>query len=606
MMRDNLKDNFNNLKTFVSNILNNEKEILKFKVLQKPKDFQMLITLIKYFLLKVIIISKNKWLKIVKNSLDENEKLGKKRLINIFFIGLFNFFASTPINIIIVLPLTFGSLFYILENQKQQNLKSKIATIFAFLFGHFVSLFWWFFIPLTTDFLHLFWLTPFAILGLPCLMACLFIPFIALFSLVFDRFLLQNNNKIINKTLDIFNIKTSNLKDIKLLLIFTLSWLCGDFVRGHIIFGGFPWMMLGHFVNYSFAFQSVRLLGIDLYSIFFLLLVLVPYFLIFKKKNILLQKISYLILIAWAINCTLGLLIVMVNLVNLNNKINANIVGSQINHEASLNLERDYIDILNKNVKLISWISHSNKDTILLFPESSINKTLENGSNIAKNLGYFIPNEKSILLGGGIYIEEIKEIKNENSFFEDKYKAYNVIYAINKDGNITDLYKKQKLVPFGEYLPFRSIIPQELINMVGGMIDFSKDGENDLFVFYRDLPIIYPTICYESIFPSYVKHNIKKSRKKILEMDDKYLKESEIKNIKERGEIIVNLTNDIWMGHSTGAYQHFLMARFLAVYTGLPVVRVSNNGISAYIDKTGVVRTKTKLNKEDILYVNNI
>ena len=74
----------------------------------------------------------------------------------------------------------------------------------------------------------------------------------------------------------------------------------------------------------------------------------------------------------------------------------------------------------------------------------------------------------------------------------------------------------------------------------------------------------------------------------------------------ERGEIVVNLTNDAWLKWSVAPYQHFLMARFLAVATGLPVVRVSNNGISAFIDHYGRIIAKTSLNQEDLLLIGRI
>ena len=45
------------------------------------------------------------------------------------------------------------------------------------------------------------------------------------------------------------------------------------------------------------------------------------------------------------------------------------------------------------------------------------------------------------------------------------------------------------------------------------------------------------------------------------------------------------------------------MTRFLAVATGIPVIRASKNGISAIIDKTGVVIQKTGLNKQDLIFL---
>ena len=169
------------------------------------------------------------------------------------------------------------------------------------------------------------------------------------------------------------------------------------------------------------------------------------------------------------------------------------------------------------------------------------------------------------------------------------------------------MYKKQKLVPFGEYIPLRQWLPRLTRSITGDSFDFATDGQNDLFIFYKNLPIIYPIICYESIFPDYVKNNIDISREQLKkDITNDYAARVGVSSLDERKELIVNVTNDVWMGWSVGSYQHFLMNRFLAVATGLPVVRVSNNGFSAFIDSCGRVRAKTKLNQEDLLFVGTI
>ena len=578
----------NKIQQYLNNVINNINKQL-FKKQTKIKFIQLntlkYLSIIAVFSIKTSFNIKNFWINLVKKTIKCNTK---KKFLYVFCIGLFNCIATTPFSIIIILPITFGSLFYILEHQQNQTLKHQVITITSFLFGHFVSIFWWLFIPLTTDFIHLFWITPFAILGLPFLFSIIFLPFFILFfklwCYVFEK------NKFVIKCLTIFNIDYTKIKDLKLFFVFLLSWFCGDYVRGHIIFGGFPWMMFGHFVNYSFAFQSVKLFGVDIYSIFFLSLVLIPYFFIFKRNNIVVKKVSYTIFALWIINCVVGLFIITVSKPT---QIKANIVASQANIPATLQEEITANEILSKNVSLISWSAYSNHNTIMLMPESAINMPVRSGDYNVKHIANIIPNNQSILIAGGV---------DYNQFTN---KLYNVSYAINSDGYIVDVYHKQKLVPFGEYLPFREILPEGIINITGMSLDFSSDGDNDLFILYRNLPVIYPTICYESIFPQYVKKNIKKSRKQLKTIAQEDNNKSFIP-LKERGEIIINLTNDAWLKWSVGPYQHFLMARFLAVYTGLPVVRVSNNGISAYIEKTGVVKTQTGLNKEDILYVKNI
>ena len=86
-----------------------------------------------------------------------------------------------------------------------------------------------------------------------------------------------------------------------------------------------------------------------------------------------------------------------------------------------------------------------------------------------------------------------------------------------------------------------------------------------------------PIICYEIAFPNYV---AKKSKK---------------------ADIILNLTNDGWFGISSGPYQHLVASRFRAVENKIPVIRVSNSGITAYIDEYGRIVKKINLNIEGVL-----
>ena len=69
-------------------------------------------------------------------------------------------------------------------------------------------------------------------------------------------------------------------------------------------------------------------------------------------------------------------------------------------------------------------------------------------------------------------------------------------------------------------------------------------------------------ICYEAIFP----HEVR---------------------TKERPDTLLQITNDAWIGNSWGPKQHFVIAKTRSTELGLPLVRVSNNGISAIVDGFG-------------------
>ena len=533
---------------------------------------ELLFLSIKNLLLRSYVVCKRRWCRFIKKILNTK---GIKKYGLVMLLGIWNCLATTPFSFIVVLPLTFGSLFYIIDKSKNEKIRTQFAILFFFLLGHFISIFWWMFVPLTIDLSHFFWLIPFAIVGIPLAITLHFVPFLLISLLIWNKF-----------------YKNKHYDMLYFAFFFLSSWFFAEYIRGHFTFGGFPWMMFGHFVIYAFAIQPVRFFGIDVFSICFLALVLVPYFWIFKK-SIFSRQVCLGIITAWLLNCLFGLTAISI----LKPKpVELNIAGSQINADALLGFGGlDYdLPILKKRLKQISWLSKSRRPTLLLLPEGSTSFPIISQDNIASGMGSIVPNDNSLLLVGGLY--------------RDGLQSYNVIYSLTRYGDIVSMYKKQRLVPFGEYIPFRQYFPFLIYSITGGMIDFGRgnDTNNNLYVMYREMPIIYPVICYESIFPELVNSSIYKSRKAINSIPKEYKQQHHIKEISERGELIVNLTNDAWMKWSIEGYQHFLMTRFLAVSTNLPVVRLSNNGISAYIDNFGVVHEQTKLNTEDILFINNL
>ncbi len=156
----------------------------------------------------------------------------------------------------------------------------------------------------------------------------------------------------------------------------------------------------------------------------------------------------------------------------------------------------------------------------------------------------------------------------------DSQKVWNSLHAVDGEARVVATYDKFHLVPFGEYVPFRDVLPIDKITPGRG--DFSA-GPGIQTLRIPGLPPVSPLICYEVIFPG------------------------QVVDRSDRPAWLLNITNDAWFGRSVGPHQHFAAARLRAVEEGLPLVRVANTGISAIIDAYGRVRGLLPLGRAGVV-----
>ena len=140
---------------------------------------------------------------------------------------------------------------------------------------------------------------------------------------------------------------------------------------------------------------------------------------------------------------------------------------------------------------------------------------------------------------------------------------------------IQSIYDKTFLVPFGEYLPLGGLLKYfNIFNNSYRLIDGFSSGTGLKLVKNSDLPTFLPLVCYEALFSNEILGKVNEAR------------------------WILNITNDAWFGNSSGPKQHLNIARMRALENNIPLVRVSNNGISAKISKDGKIEEYIALNKE--------
>jgi apolipoprotein N-acyltransferase len=195
--------------------------------------------------------------------------------------------------------------------------------------------------------------------------------------------------------------------------------------------------------------------------------------------------------------------------------------------------------------------------THLIWPESAFPFFLDREPEALTQIADLLPAGVSLITGAIRLEAPLPGEKNP--------RVYNSIRVLRDDGAIIGTYDKVYLVPFGEFLPFQTLLEsiglQQLTRVRGGF----NAGTRRRALNIPGLPPAAPLICYEAIYSGYV------------------LSEG------ARPRWLLNLTNDAWFGITPGPYQHFAQARLRAIEEGLPLVRVANNGISAIIDPLGRV-----------------
>jgi apolipoprotein N-acyltransferase len=133
---------------------------------------------------------------------------------------------------------------------------------------------------------------------------------------------------------------------------------------------------------------------------------------------------------------------------------------------------------------------------------------------------------------------------------------YNSILALTGTGAV--FYDKRHLVPYSEFLPVPAFVRQWLRLMNLPYADFTSGSELQAPLLAGGLKLA-PTVCYEDGFGSAQLALVRAS------------------------DVLVNVTNDAWFGHSPARYQHLQIARMRALESGRYLLRAGNDGISAII-----------------------
>ena len=294
-------------------------------------------------------------------------------------------------------------------------------------------------------------------------------------------------------------------------LFFTSSWIIFELLRS-FLFTGFPWGLIAYTWSWSIQFvQIVSVIGVYGLSFLTILCSALIGLSFIKKENFIFLIISTLILI----------LLFSYGHVRIKNYSNSY-------HDNQYRIVHTHFDQKEKWKKenIEKMASNGSSNLITIFPETAF--------------GMYNVRNSNWLVG---------HIREENGDY------FNSIGFSNK------IYDKKKLVPFGEYIPYErqlKILGLKNIIFMGSM----RSGKEQQDFVDNFLPLI----CYESVFPNFVR-----------------------KSLKEETELIINISNDAWFGEGTGPQQHFTHTRFRSIEHGISLIRSANKGISALVNPIGKV-----------------
>jgi apolipoprotein N-acyltransferase len=324
--------------------------------------------------------------------------------------------------------------------------------------------------------------------------------------------------------------------------LFAVSWVGTELLRS-FLFTGFPWNLLGYaWGAYDMTLQAASLGGVWWLSALSVVLASQPlWWFERQKKAVCVICVSACVLLGY------GALRLHNNPTHYHAHVQLRLVQAAIPQALKWDQEHK-IAAFRKHVEL-SRLPADVPPTHIIWPESAMTSPFGEGDDIAQLLQEIAP-------VGGALLTGVVRIDPHST--QAQPIIYNALQSINAKGEIEVIYDKRLLVPFGEYMPLRSLIPFK--KLTAGTIDF-RAGEKATALQATGAPALRSLICYESIFPQ-LSHG-------------------------SYPAWIVNITNDAWFGDSTGPQQHFHMARMRAVEQGVPLVRNAGAGISAVVDSYG-------------------
>ncbi|AFP31662.1 apolipoprotein N-acyltransferase [Marinobacter sp. BSs20148] len=341
--------------------------------------------------------------------------------------------------------------------------------------------------------------------------------------------------------------KLARSSAVRRLLLFPAIWLLGDWLRGWVL-TGFPWLYLGTAHTDGPLAGLAPLGGVHLVTLAIITTAVAAYgalWLILQTRHTFAATVVVAGLFPWLIAPALN----RTDWTTLAQEPTS-VAAMQGNIPQQIKWDPEFL-----KDQIVAYLGmtedHWNTD-IILWPETAIP----------------IPQDKA-----GKIIDHINERLGENSTlitgipwygFSERSEGFTYHNSITALGAGEGIYHKQKLVPFGEYVPLEKYL-RGLIGFFDlPMSSFTPGPKNQSALNANGLRVM-PFICYEVAYPDFLARNALNA------------------------DLLLTISNDGWFGDSIGPLQHLQLARMRALETGRYMLRGTNNGVTAIINNKGQI-----------------
>ena len=215
------------------------------------------------------------------------------------------------------------------------------------------------------------------------------------------------------------------------------------------------------------------------------------------------------------------------------------------------------VEIGEKTIQLLQQSVEGHKDAdLIVWPETALPVLYDRAKPLLDSIDTIAAAENTSIITGIPY-----------RGWSETHSANVMHNSIIGLGEASGIYHKQKLVPFGEYVPLQDVL-RGLIDFFDlPMSDFRKGPSDQALLSVQGLKVS-PFICYEVVYPDFVASRARNA------------------------DVLLTISNDSWFGQSIGPHQHLQIARTRSIENGRFMIRATNNGVTAIIDEQGNITTR--------------